>query len=537
MSYRVINPVLPGFYPSPSVCNANGQLYMVTSSFTYFPGLPIFTSKNGVSWSQIGNVISSPEQMSLKGTGLTYRLMAPTLRFYEGKFYCVCNQADGLGVFLVTAENPAGPWSKPVSIEGAEGDDPSLYFDDDGSVWYCGVRYVKENPLFEDHNEIYVSKINLNSAKLVGEKKVIVGITSKFTGYLEAPHIFMHDDLYYVVYSEGRTGLYHAVSVARAEEILGEWEINAANPVLTHRNMGHSAGVVAVGHGDIFFDKDNRWWLAVAGVRPYGEKNKRSPNMGRETFFAPVRWEDNWPFIAWETGHIENAYSLSGIVVKRADDDADAVSFPVVDDFNAADLQNFWVCVRERNCDFINCTEKSGNLRLYGGKPIGNEDNFSMVVRRQTGFCYEACTEVRCYFANDNDCAGIICYQNEKNSFRLQLKLRGKVQVLELIKTLGGVDEVVKEVVVGGGSMEGRIVIRIVAERQLLKFEYGPDERNMNLFDEKFDSSILAPNRVGGYSGIMIGMFAVAGGDFSKKEFYADFDWFKYENITRDWVS
>lgn len=89
-----------------------------------------------------------------------------------------------------------------------------------------------------------------------------------------------------------------------------------------------------VGDADMYFDRDGRCWLAVSACRPYGEKAKRSINMDRESFIVPVKWDDGWPYAAYESGHIDNAYSLSGVVVTRADDDADAVIFPVIDDFN-----------------------------------------------------------------------------------------------------------------------------------------------------------------------------------------------------------
>jgi alpha-N-arabinofuranosidase len=119
----------------------------------------------------------------------------------------------------------------------------------------------------------------------------------------------------------------------------------------------------------------------------------------------------------------------------------------------------------------------------------------------------------------------------------MQVKLLGKVVALQVIKTVDGQDEVMQEDIVDGGIHEVDMVLRIVAEKQLLKFEYGHDERNMNLFMDKVDSTFLSPDKCNGCSGIMVGMFAVAGGDFSQKQFHADFDWFKYENITREFIS
>ena len=120
MATRIINPILPGFYPDPSMCEAGGYFYLVCSSFSYVPGLPVFKSKNLVAWEQIGNVIDRPEQLDFTGAGVSRGLFAPTIRFHEGKFYCICTQVDKLGNFFVTADKPEGPWSNPIAIEGAE---------------------------------------------------------------------------------------------------------------------------------------------------------------------------------------------------------------------------------------------------------------------------------------------------------------------------------------------------------------------------------------------------------------------------------
>ena len=515
---------------------------MVTASYTYFPGLPVFFSKNGVSWSQIGNVINSREQLDMRGHGKEKRLMSPVIRFdssrgEKGRFYCLCNQLDGIGIFLCYSDDIKEGWSKPVHIEGAEGYDPSLFFDDDGTAWYCGVREASVNKFYDSQSEVFLQKIDLDSARLIGEQKIILQSESKRTGWIEAPHIFKRNGKYYLIFSEGGYSLNHGISIARSEKIDEGWEQKDTNPVFTHRNMGKGAGILNVGHGDIFEDRDGRWWLAVNGCRPYGEKNRRFFNMDRETFIVPVKWEDDWPLFCAETGKIENAYSLSGLVVRRADADADAVSIPVIDDFNDQTFRPYWLTKRTFCDNLIKWNEVSGMLRLYGGLPLQNDDNLSLMFMRQTSFCFEACSALRCHFANEGDCAGIICYQNENYSLRLQLKFLGMVTAIELIKTENGREDIVKEVIVEGGTSESGSILRIVAEKQLLKFEYGPDERCMKLFADNIDSSFLSPEKASGSSGVMVGMFAVCGGDFNKKEFYCDFDWFKYENFTREFTS
>jgi alpha-N-arabinofuranosidase len=301
--------------------------------------------------------------------------------------------------------------------------------------------------------------------------------------------------------------------------------------------LGQSAGVRNVGHGDLVQGSSGKWWMVCLASRPYGEGENRFCNMGRETFVVPVKWEDGWPVCSWETGLIENAYSLSGHVVTRANEDADAVIFPSIDDFNTPKLASYWLSLRDRDEKYINCTENSGQLRIYGGEPLTGNGKVHMVVRRQTAFSFEASTVIRANFVNDNDACGIVCFQNEGFHFRLQVIKRGKLFVLQLIKVAEGKEELLKEDVMTGTTSTFYCVLRVVAEKQKLFFELGPDERNMTVFAKDVDASILSQEKAGGFVGTVVGVFATTGDGTESKDFYADFDWFKYENIGRDWIS
>ncbi|MBO7355318.1 MAG: family 43 glycosylhydrolase, partial [Lachnospiraceae bacterium] len=143
MSVTVKNPILPGFYPDPTICAVGDDYYIVNSSFAYFPGLPVLHSKDLAHWEQIGNVLTRDSQLPLEKAGISRGLFAPTLRFHDGTFYCICTNIDHGGNFIVTAKNPEGPWSEPVMIKDAGGIDPSVFFDDDGKMYYIGTH---ENP-------------------------------------------------------------------------------------------------------------------------------------------------------------------------------------------------------------------------------------------------------------------------------------------------------------------------------------------------------------------------------------------------------
>ncbi len=535
MATRIINPILSGFYPDPSICEAGGYYYLVCSSFSYFPGLPVFKSKNLVTWEQIGNVIDRPEQLDFTGAGVSRGLFAPTIRYHDRRFYCICTQVDKIGNFFVTADKPEGPWSDPVVIEGAEGIDPSLFFDDDGTAWYTGTRPAPEGPKYDGNWEIWIQRIDLDSGKLYGEAKGIWRGALKNCVWPEGPHIYKIKGTYYLLHAEGGTGPNHAVCVARCQTIDGEWEGNPCNPILTHRHLGSRAGIRNVGHADLVCC-DGRWWMCCLASRPYGEAGHRFSNMGREAFLVPVIWENGWPLASWESGLVENAYSLSGHVVPRDFDDASAVSFPAIDDFNSEEIAMHWLALRKRDPAYINCKEESGVLRIYGGEPVTGDGNVSMLLRRQISFSYEASTRLVAHFDENEDAAGLILFQNEQYNFRLQLVLKGKIILLQLIKTQAGEDFTIAEEVMTGGRKVVPITLRVIAEHQKLRFEYGTDERSMQLLIDNIDASILSTEIAGGFVGTVVGMFAVSGGAYKERKFYTDFDWFHYENSGREWT-
>lgn len=99
--------ILAGFYPDPSICKTGDDYYLVTSTFAYFPGLPIFHSKDLVSWQHAVNAMDRPEQLGLEGAGVSRGLFAPTIRFHKGLYYIVCTLIDKGGNFIITAKDPA----------------------------------------------------------------------------------------------------------------------------------------------------------------------------------------------------------------------------------------------------------------------------------------------------------------------------------------------------------------------------------------------------------------------------------------------
>ncbi|MGW3461918.1 nicotinate-nucleotide--dimethylbenzimidazole phosphoribosyltransferase [Streptomyces olivaceoviridis] len=186
------NPVIPGFHPDPSVCRVGDDYYLVCSSFEYFPGVPLFHSRDLVHWRQIGNVLDRPGQLDLADdVPASAGIYAPTIRHHDGLFHVITTSAGAGGTFLVTAERPEGPWSDPVWID-LPGIDPDLAWDEDGSCWVAmaGVSVARIDPR---------------------TGRVLEGPLPMWSGTglrdPEAPHLYRIGDWWYLLLAEGGTAL------------------------------------------------------------------------------------------------------------------------------------------------------------------------------------------------------------------------------------------------------------------------------------------------------------------------------------------
>ncbi|MDE6108948.1 MAG: glycoside hydrolase family 43 protein, partial [Muribaculaceae bacterium] len=284
-SYR--NPVIPGFYPDPSVCRVDSDFYLVNSSFQFFPGVPVWHSRDLVNWEQIGNVLDRPSQLPLGEASAWLGIYAPTIRYNDGTFYMITTnvgpQAAGHnGNFLVTATHPAGPWSEPVWLEQG-GIDPSLYFED-------GRVYMTSNP----DNTIFLCEIDPATGKQLTPSRAIWQGTGG--RYPEAPHIYKKDGWYYLLIAEGGTELGHGATIARSRDIYGPYTPAPHNPVLSNFRMAAQGSTIqGVGHADLVDAPDGSWWIVALGYRTMGNG---CHTLGRETMLAPVRWDEGaWPVV------------------------------------------------------------------------------------------------------------------------------------------------------------------------------------------------------------------------------------------------
>ena len=541
-----INPIISGAHPDPSICRVGNDYYIVNSSFEYFPGLPIHHSKDLVNWELIGYGLHREDQcngeMNLVDVQSDGGIHAPTIRYHKGTFYIITTNVYNSGHgspglmrnFIITAKNPSGPWSKPHIIEGAPGIDPDIFFDDNGKVYFTGTHSpgdMNSNGI----GEIWIQELDIKKWKLVGKRHTVWdGIFGCCT---EGPHIYKEHGLYYLLVAEGGTGKNHAVMIAASENILGPYEENQRNPILTTRHLSNNYFVNSTGHADMIELEDGRWYMVSLGKR---NDLDGDANMGRETYLMPMQWEstivkweqvseDRWeplrylfPVVAPLTGKVERFTPLPFT------DRPQYINNTVIDDFLNENLDLRWTFIRVPEEKTYSLLENPGFLRLYS-KPGKIEDRkrFSLVGFRQKESDFEF--EVKMNFLPNKDKveSGVIHYQKEWNYLtNTVIKKRKKYYLEQKLKEKGKEVVTLKKTILKG--YDGNIILKVKSKKDRYDFFYSLN--NGSSFD--YFTSIEAIKVLDrNYTGALLGLFTTSNGVLSQD--YADYDWVRYKDFVR----
>lgn len=497
---RVRNPILPGCHPDPSICRVGETYYLVTSTFEYLPGLPVHRSTDLAHWELIGHAIDRPGMLDMSGMASSSGLYAPTLRHHDGRFWLVCTLVDQSdpargGNFVITAEDPAGPWSDPVWID-ADGIDPSLFFDDDGRVWAHGTRPAR-SPQWPEQTEIWLREFDPRTMALIGVEHVLWRGAVIGAVWSEGPHIYRVDGRYYLITAEGGTELHHAVSVARADAVTGPYVGSPSNPVLTHRNRGRTADIVAVGHADLVQAADSSWWAVLLAMRPYGGLHA---NLGRETFLVPVAWEDGWPVFAPGEGRVSDE-----VEVPFADDEGRERSVAIATD------DRRWTSVRALPGEVADVVDGEWLLPI---RPEGPTDAqpFSFLGVRQQHPDLDFMLRLSGRLASGEE-AGLLIRQSERDHLRFALHGGGDPDAVHLTVSLLRAGEAVEqgEEVVLDRSLADGVELTLSARGQgYALFAGAAGSRPLPV--ATIDGRSLDSFSTGGFVGLWIGAYATSAG-------------------------
>lgn len=525
--FRLTNPILSGFYPDPSICKAGDDYYLVTSTFSFFPGLPVFHSKDLQNWKQVGNVISRPSQMDFMGENVSRGLFAPAVNYYKGTFYVTCTDIDNGGNFVVTAKNPAGPWSDPVWIKEVKGIDPSLFFDDEKAYIIYNSDPPDNKSLYDGHRTLRMYEFDVNNLRVIGSEKLIVngGVDiSKKPVWIEGPHIYKRNGFYYLIAAEGGTAVNHSEVVLRSRNAAGPYIPYEKNPILTqrHLNPDRQNPVTSTGHADIVEGPDGKDYAVFIAVRPY-EGNYY--NTGRETFIAPVKWVDGWPLINPDHQEVQYNYPVdySPIPQKGALPMSGNFSYRI----NFRDtLHSQFLFLRTHDPSWYNFGSKKNHLTLnLRPETASGTGNPAFIAKRQQHLTATASTEMYFTPVKENESAGLMIFQNEDHYYFLARTIISDMPHLTLYQSdpMSETDKLLASVVI---PEQGKLFLRIDARQDKYDFKYAFRKNKWQVLKANVDGKFLSTEVAGGFVGSVFALYATSNGLRSTSS--ASFKWLDY---------
>ena len=508
------NPIIAGFYPDPTMIRAGNDFYAAMSSFAYFPGVPLFHSKDLVNWTQIGSILDRPSQLNVDSAGVSRGIFAPSLSYHDGTFYMITTLIDRGGNFYVTARNPAGPWSDPVWLSEIDGIDPSFFFDDDGKAYIINNGPPVGTPLYDGHRAIWMQEYDFGTRKLVGPRSVIVngGVDlSKKPIWIEAPHIFKRDGTYYLICAEGGTADQHSEVVFRSESVHGPYVPYAGNPILTQRHLDGARPfpVETTGHADFVETPNGEWWAVFLGTRNYA---KDRWNTGRETFLLPVKWVDGWPVILTGRETVPYVHARPNLPLQPKPAVLHSGNFTVRDDFNGTALAPYWNVLRTPRERWYDLASPPGSLTIRArSEDLSGRGQPSFVARRQQHGTATASTAMRYAPARPGDRAGIVAFHNESHYYFLGVVHDGGGPVVQVRRRSwrGGAagDSVVASAPVALSS-NAPLYLQIRARNNRYDFSYAIKPNAWTTLLADADGEMLSTIVAGGFVGTMFGMYA-----------------------------
>jgi xylan 1,4-beta-xylosidase len=500
------NPILAGFYPDPSITRAGDDYYLVNSSFSYSPGVPIFHSKDLVNWKSLGHVLTTAKQLPLYQQQTSRGIYAPTIRYHAGVFYMITTLVDVRGNFLVTATDPAGPWSEPVLLPEIGGIDPDIFFDDDGKAYIAHNDAPVGEPLYDGHRAIWLWEFDLKTQKVVKDSgRVIVnGGTdiSKKPVWIEGPHIYKINGWYYLLCAEGGTAYDHSAVIFRSKSLQEPFIPYEKNPILTQRdlNIDRKNPITTAGHADFVQTKEGEWWAVFLATRAY---DKTAYNTGRETFLLPVTWKDGWPVILEHGKEIPYRHKSPKIKAKTANPDQLTGNFTWTDKFSNKALGFEWVSLRTANSPFYTIN-RSGILLEALDVKLDSLEKPAFIGRRQQHTRFSANVDFE--LPKEKTSAGIVALQSETAHY--YFGVRPTQEGTEIFIEQANKKEPVVIYRKAINDLATPVNLSIEGDAGKISFFYRNKQGNSVPALQNGDAKMLSTEVAGGFVGTLLGIHA-----------------------------
>ena len=511
------NPILQGCYPDPSITRKGDDYYLVTSTFAMFPGVPIFHSKDLVNWTQIGHVLDRKSQLKVQDTGISAGIYAPSIKYNANNetFYMITTQFAGdINNMVVKTKDPFQGWSEVYKLK-FNGIDPSLFFDDNGKAYVVhNDAPDRGKELYNGHRVIKIWEYDVeNDQVIAGTDKIIVdgGVDiSRKPIWIEAPHIYKKNGIYYLMCAEGGTGDWHSEVIFTSENPMGPYVPAPNNPILSQRylNSNRANKVDWAGHADLVEGTDGKHYGVFLAIRP---NEKGLVNTGRETFILPVDWSGKYP--VFENGlvpmepklkmpkGVENKTGTEGFFPNG--------NFTFTDNFTAPKLDYRWIGMRGPREDFITTSKNGLSIKPFAVS-IKAVAPVSALFQRQQHQHFTATTTMKFTPKSENELAGLTCYQSERFNYVFGITKKDKDFYILLQKTEKGQSKIIASAKI---DVKMPVQLQVTAKGDEYKFNYSVDGVNFTNLGGTVSGDILSTNVAGGFTGSLIGLYATSAND------------------------
>ncbi|AKP41044.1 TPA: glycoside hydrolase family 43 protein [Clostridioides difficile] len=536
------NPILPGFNPDPCICRKGDDYYLVVSSFEWFPGIPVYHSKDLKNWELYTHILTDETKIDLKKLPSSKGIWAPCLTYCEEEdlFYIVYGIMNSMNAryfdvdnYLITSKDIKGEWSEPVYLHSS-GFDASIFHDDDGKKWIASLDWETREG-YEKPGVICLVEYCTKKKEIVGyPKRIWSGGTDR--GCIEAPHITKRGDYYYIMCAEGGTGYGHSVTMGRAKNIWGPYEKDSMNPIVTSipgdfyerhdpdhlkpKYYNPESKLQKSGHGSYIETTSGEVYLVHLTSRPFVPELRCT--LGRETAIQKMKWtKDNWL-------RMEDESNLAKEYVSESKLEEHLVSsIPSFDDFDSNELGLQYYAPRISPLSFADVKSRPGYVRIRGQESRTSLNKVSILARKLTSVYARITTKMEFYPEVHQHSAGLIMYYDNMNYINLRKYYSETLgqSALSIIHLENG--EKTEFLNTRIPIKDIPIYLRLYVQGRKSYFEWSYDEKNYQRIGKVFDTTKFSDEycKYGEFTGTFIGLTCA---DRVKHKHYADFDFFEY---------
>ena len=538
------NPILPGFNPDPCICRKGDDFYIAVSSFEWFPGIPIYHSKDMKHWELYSHALQNADDPDLKKLPSAKGIWAPCLTYCEADdlFYVVYGVMNSMNAryfdvdnFLITAKDPKGPWSAPVYLHST-GFDASLFHDDDGKKYVVALEWETRTE-YEKPGPISIMEYDPKQKKVLGmPKRFWRGGTDR--GCIEAPHLTKRGDYYYIMCAEGGTGYYHSVTVGRSKNVWGPYEPDPCNPILTSSPENHNerhdwdhlkphyynpeSKLQKSGHASYVDLPNGETWMAFHCSRPFLPELRCT--LGRETAIERMKWTDDGWLRTENGGNLAREF-----VEESALPEKPLAKINAFDGFDSPQLALGWYAPRIDPASFVDLTSRPGWARLRGQESGCSQNKASILARKLTSVQATATTKLDFTPLSYQHTAGLILYYDNMNFLYLykyfsETLNRSAIAVMSLENGTKTEFHDTRTPVEDGQE----VWMRVIVNGRSSQFQWSLNGANWADIGPAFDTSKLSDeySNFGEFTGTFVG---IACGDRMTHSRTADFDFFDYQ--------